>query len=169
MPLLDEIEANIPALRRYARGLTGDRDTADDLVQDCLERAVAKRHLWRRDGPVRAWLFRILLNRHRDTLRRRPRQLVAVADLATEPARPGGQEAHMALSEVQTAIATLPVDQREALLLVALEGMSFDEAARTLGIPTGTLMSRLGRAREKLRVMTGRERPARPTPERRNP
>ncbi|ALG89697.1 MULTISPECIES: sigma-70 family RNA polymerase sigma factor [Actibacterium] len=169
MTLLDEIEAAIPALRRYAHGLIGDRDAADDLVQDCLERAVAKRHHWRRDGPARAWMFRILLNCHRDNLRRRPRHLTAVEDLAVEPALPGDQEAHLALTEVQAAIAALPHDQREALLLVALDGMSFDEAAATLGIPKGTLMSRLGRAREKLRVQTGRERPARPTPKRQTP
>jgi len=167
MPLLDEIEATIPALRRYARALLRDREGADDLVQDCLERAVAKRHSWRRDGPVQAWMFRILLNCHRDSLRRTPRHLVAVDDLHTEPSHPAPQDAHMALAEVQTAIAALPDDQRAALLLVALEGMTFDEAAAALGIPKGTLMSRLGRARDRLRTMTGRDR--KPTPQRLRP
>lgn len=159
MTLLDEIEACIPALRRYAHATVRDRDAADDLVQDCLERAVAKRQSWRRDGPVRAWMFRILLNLYRDQLRRHPRpgQLVAVEDLAQEPARPGGQEAHLALREVHDAMGRLPTDQRQALLLVALEGMSYDEAAAILGIPRGTLMSRLGRARAQLRILTGRE------------
>ena len=158
MTVLDDIEASIPALRRYAHALLRDRDRADDLVQDCLERAVAKRHLWRGDGPVQAWLFRILINRHRDLYRAAPApgHLVAVEDLEMELAQPGGQEAHLALRDVQTAITRLPMDQREALLMVALQGKTCDEAAAILDIPTGTLMSRLGRARATLRVLTGR-------------
>jgi RNA polymerase sigma-70 factor (ECF subfamily) len=160
MSLLDEIETAIPALRRYAHALMRDRDAADDLVHDCLERALARRHLWRGDGPVRAWMFRILLNLHRDGLRRKPqRHLVAVDSLTKEPAGPARQEAHMDLSEVQAAIGRLPDDQRRALLLVALEGMSLAEAAAILDIPEGTLVSRLGRARAALREMTGRIRP----------
>jgi anti-sigma factor RsiW len=97
MSLLDEIETAIPALRRYAHALMRDRDAADDLVHDCLERALARRHLWRGDGPVRAWMFRILLNLHRDGLRRKPqRHLVAVDSLTKEPAGPARQEAHTA-------------------------------------------------------------------------
>lgn len=158
MPVLDEIEAEIPALRRYARALLRDADAADDLVQDCLERAVARRRDWRGEGPLRAWLFRILLNRLRDLQRRAPRpgHLVPVEDLYPEPGQPAAQEDHMALSEVRAAMARLPEDQRRALLLVALEGFSFDEAALALEIPKGTLMSRLARARETLREMTGR-------------
>ena len=158
MTVLDDIEASIPALRRFARALMRDRDRADDLVQDCLERAVAKRHLWRGDGPVQAWLFRILLNRYRDLYRRSPDHvhLVAIGDLTVEPAQPGGQESALALREVRDAIARLPLDQREALLIVALEGRSFDEAASLLDIPKGTLMSRLARGRATLRLLTGR-------------
>ena len=162
MTLLDRIESHIPALRRYARALAQDRDAADDLVQDCLEKAVARRAGWRGDGPLRAWLFRILLNCHRDGLRRRPRSLQAIDDLPEPPTVAGAQEAHMALAEVQRAIATLPDDQRAALLLVALEGMSFDEAAAALDVPPGTLMSRLARARARLRDLTGRPKPGRP-------
>ena len=152
MAFLHQVEDAIPALRRFARALTRDRDRADDLVQDCLERAVAKRHLWRGDGSVEAWLFRILLNRHRDLRRRAPAPgwLVAVEDLPAEPQRQGGQEAHLALREVEAALARLPPEQREALLLVALEELSYDEAALALSIPRGTLMSRLARAREVL-------------------
>jgi RNA polymerase sigma-70 factor (ECF subfamily) len=140
-----------------------DRDAAEDLVQDCLERALARRPQWRREAPVKAWMFRILLNRHRDLLRRAPPQLVAVEQIA-EPARPGGQEGHLALREVHEATGRLPADQRAALLLVALEGMSFEEAAPLLAIPRGTLMSRLARARAALRQMTGRdEKPRRAT------
>lgn len=161
MSVLDEIEASIPALRRYARGLTRDRDAADDLVQDCLERAVAKRHLWRRDGPVLHWLYRIMTNRFRDSLRRAGPQLVAIDSLVEPPSHPGGQEARLDLRDLQDALARLPADQRQALLLVSVEGLSFDEAAKVLDIPKGTLMSRLGRARAQLRLMTGRVKPAR--------
>lgn len=158
MAVLDNIEASIPALRRFARALMRDRDRADDLVQDCLERAVAKRHQWRGDGPVQAWLFRILLNRYRDLHRRSPDHvhLVAIEDLTVEPAQGGGQEQGLALREVQDAIARLPLDQREVLLIVALEGKSFNEAASLLDIPKGTLMSRLARGRATLRLVTGR-------------
>ena len=158
MPLLDEIEAAIPALRRYAMALVRDATRADDLVQDCLERAVAKRHLWRGDGPLQAWLFRILINRHRDLLRASPLpgHLVAVDDLLHEPAVAGTQDGHMALREVHAAMGRLPVDQREALLMVAIGGKTFDQAAHILDIPKGTLMSRIARARATLRVLTGR-------------
>jgi RNA polymerase sigma-70 factor (ECF subfamily) len=160
MCLLDEIEAAIPSLRRYAHALMRDRDAADDLVQDGLERALSRRHLWRGEGPVRAWMFRILLNLHRDQLRQAPRRhLVPVESLPKEPSGPAGQEAHMDLREVQAAIGRLPDDQRHALLLVALEGMSLAEAAALLDIPEGTLVSRLGRARAALREMTGRTTP----------
>lgn len=156
---LDEIEAAIPALRRLARGLMRDRDAADDLVQDCLERAVAKRHLWRREGPVLHWLYRIMVNRARSGARRARPVLVPLDGLTEAPGRPGGQEARLDLREVQEAIARLAPEQRQALLLVAVEGLSFDAAAGVLGIPRGTLMSRLARARAQLRAMTGREGP----------
>ena len=162
MPFLDEVEAAIPALRRYAHGLVRDRDAADDLVQDCLERALSRRGLWRGDGPLRAWLFRILLNCFRDDRRRqanRPR--LASIDSVAEPGRAGGQEAHVTLGDIHDAIGRLPDDQRAALLLVALEGLSLGEAAAVLGVPQGTLASRLGRARAALRQMTGRN-PDRP-------
>lgn len=152
---LDEIEACIPALRRYARALTHDRDLADDLVQDCLERAVRKRALWRPTGPVRAWLFRILLNLYRDELRRnrtRP-SAVAIDDLSIEPGTPETQQSHLEFREAAAALQRLPAEQREALLLIALEGMSYAEAAQTLEIPQGTLVSRIGRARKALRSL----------------
>ncbi len=157
MTLLDEIESCIPALRRYAHALVRDREGADDLVQDCLERAVARRGHWRGDGPVRAWLFRILLNRFRDQLRsvRASVQLVPAESLV-ETAQPGDQEDRLALREVHDAIGRLPLDQRAALLLVALEGFSLAEAAEALDIPEGTLTSRLARARQALRRETGR-------------
>lgn len=153
---LDQIEQAIPALRRYARALTRNADLADDLVQDCLERAIARRGLFRPTGPVRAWLFTILLNLFRNWARseRRRGETVALDVSGAELSSPASQPGHIALAEMARAIETLPLDQKEALLLIVLEGMSYAEAATILGIPQGTLMSRLGRARATLRTMT---------------
>lgn len=155
MPVLDEIEAAIPSLRAYARGLLRDRDGADDLVQDTLESAVAHMGQWRGEGALRGWLFRILLNRFRDGLRRG--RAAPVVALLAEPAVPAAADGRLQLAEVHAAMGRLPDDQRAALLLVGLEGMSIAEAAEVLGIAQGTLASRLGRARAALRQMTGRD------------
>lgn len=155
--LLDEIEAHIPALRRYARALAGSPDRADDLVQDCLERAIRKQALWRPEaGDLRAWLFTMLLNLFRNAIRRERR--VSFAPLETglaEPGQPASQPGRLALTEVARAIDRLPAEQREVLLLVVLEGVSYAQAAEIAGIPIGTVMSRLARARASLRTMTG--------------
>ncbi|WP_347265820.1 RNA polymerase sigma factor [Paracoccus sp. (in: a-proteobacteria)] len=160
MALLDEIEAAIPALRAYAHALLRQREGADDLVQDTLERALAQQRQWRGEGSVRGWLFRILLNRLRDSHRRARHApvLTLVPDLL--PDTGGAADAagdRLALHEVHAAMGRLPEEQRAALLLVALEGMSLAEAARSLGLPEGTLASRLARARASLREMTGRD------------
>lgn len=154
---LDEIEACVPALRRYARALTRDPDRADDLVQDCIERAIRKHALWKPTGPLRAWLFRILLNLYRNELRlqRRRGEHVPVDTLLVEPSVAPSQPGRIALNEMAHALTQLGEEQREALLLVVLEGMSYAEAASALEIPIGTLMSRLGRARAALRKLTG--------------
>jgi RNA polymerase sigma-70 factor (ECF subfamily) len=154
--ILHEIETAVPALRRYARALTRDIDQADDLVQDCLERAIARRGLFRPREPVRAWLFTILVNLHRNALRG-ARRRGAMVDLDTMPelSVPPAQPGHLALAELDRAIGTLPLEQKEALLLITLEGLSYQEAATILAIPIGTLMSRLGRARSTLRTLTG--------------
>ena len=159
MPFLDQIEAAIPGLRAYARALLRDREAADDLVQDTLATALARQAQWRGDGPVRAWLCRILLNHFRDGLRRsRPSAavLALVPDLP-DPSAARQADGRLALTEVHQAMGRLPEDQRSALLLVALEGMSLAEAASVLGCAEGTLASRLARARASLRQMTGRE------------
>jgi RNA polymerase sigma-70 factor, ECF subfamily len=158
---LDEVEACIPALRRYARALCHDRELADDLVQDCLERAMRKRSLFRPQGPVRPWLFRILLNLYRNDLRRIRRQGVHVpvdadGDYGTTP---GSQLPRLELLKVSQALNELPMEQREALLLVALEGMSYEEASAILEVPAGTVMSRISRARQALRAATGTPMP----------
>jgi RNA polymerase sigma-70 factor (ECF subfamily) len=159
MPFLDQIEAAIPGLRAYARALTRDREVADDLVQDTLEAALARQAQWRGDGPLRAWLARILMNRFRDGLRRK-RPETTVLTLVPDPAdlsATRAAEGRLALAEVHAAMGRLPEDQRAALLLVALEGMSLAEAASVLGCAEGTLASRLARGRAALRQMTGRE------------
>ncbi|MDB5541062.1 MAG: RpoN [Devosia sp.] len=157
MDFLDEIEATVPALRRYARALTRNADRADDLVQDCLERAIRKRNLFVPTGPLQAWLFRILINLWRNDLRfeRRRGDHVPIDSLVSEPSVPPAQHGRIALAEMSRAIDRLPDDQREAVLLVVLEGLSYQDAAGVLGIPAGTLMSRLGRARAALRTLTG--------------
>lgn len=154
---LDEIEACVPALRRYARALTRNADRADDLVQDCLERAIRKRRLWAPSAPLRAWLFKILLNLYRNDARhqRRRGDHVAIDTLLVEPSVPAPQPGRIALAEMARAIDQLAEEQRQALLLVVLGGSSYEEAAISLGIPTGTLMSRLSRARTALRALTG--------------
>jgi RNA polymerase sigma-70 factor (ECF subfamily) len=154
---LDEIEQCVPALRRYARALTRNADHADDLVQDCIERAIRKQGLWQPTGPLKGWLFRILLNLYRNELRtsRRRGEHVPVETLLVEPAVAPAQPGRIALAEMARAIDTLAADQREALLLVVLEGLSYADAADVIGVPMGTLMSRLGRARAALRTLTG--------------
>jgi RNA polymerase sigma-70 factor, ECF subfamily len=147
---LDELEGCVPALRRYARALTRNIDRADDLVQDCLERAISRRGLFRPGGPLRPWLFTILTNLHRNA-RRSERRRGEEVDMGTPAPQPG----HLALVELDRAIGALPLEQKEALLLVTLEGLAYADAAAVLGIPTGTLMSRLGRARASLRQLTG--------------
>ncbi len=142
----------IPRLRRYARALVGDRATADDLVQDTLERALAKLHLYRRGTDLRAWLFTVMHNVHVNRVRAtRPTDMLEdeMPELAQRPAQGDG----LLVRDLERALARLPADQRAVLLLVTLEEMSYEEVARALAIPIGTVMSRLSRAREKLRLM----------------
>lgn len=155
--LLDEIETCVPALRRYARALTRDADRADDLVQDCLERAIRKRGLFVSPGTVRGWLYRILVNlwRNQNRAQRRRGDHMGLDEMIVEPSVPAAQHGRIALGEMSRAIDKLPADQREVLLLVALEGISYGEVATILDIPAGTVMSRLSRARATLRTLTG--------------
>jgi RNA polymerase sigma-70 factor (ECF subfamily) len=142
----------IPRLRRYARALAGDRAAADDLVQDTLERAWAKLHLYRRGTDLRAWLFTVMHNVHVNKVRA-ARPTDVLDEDAPELAQRATQGDALLVRDLDRSIALLPVEQRAVLLLVALEDMSYEEVARTLGIPIGTVMSRLSRAREKLRSM----------------
>ena len=142
----------IPRLRRYARALVGERSSADDLVQDTLERAWAKLHLYRRGTDLRAWLFTVMHNVHVNRVRA-TRVSDPLEDEMPELAQRGTQPDALLVRDLDRAIARLPADQRAVLLLVTLEELSYEEVARTLGIPIGTVMSRLSRAREKLRAM----------------
>jgi len=141
----------IPRLRRYARALVGDRAGADDLVQDTLERAWTKLHLYQQGTDLRAWLFTVMHNVHVNRMRA-TRLADPLGDEMPELASRTQPDA-LVLRDLDRAIARLPADQRAVLLLVTLEEMSYEEVARTLGIPIGTVMSRLSRAREKLRAM----------------
>ena len=142
----------IPRLRRYARALAGDRPAADDLVQDTLERAWSKLHLYRRGTDLRAWLFTVMHNVYVNQ-RRAARPSSPLDEELPELAQPARETDALVLRDLDAAIRRLPPDQREVLLLVALEDMSYVEAADALEIPIGTVMSRLARAREKLRAM----------------
>jgi RNA polymerase sigma-70 factor (ECF subfamily) len=141
----------IPNLRRYARALVGDRDGADDLVQDTLERAVRKFHLWR-PGDLRAWLFSIMHNVFVNQLKSRKIGLDVEIDEETLAARiptVTGTD----VMDLQRALQRLAAEQREVVLLIALEDMSYADVSRALGIPIGTVMSRLSRARDRLRTV----------------
>jgi RNA polymerase sigma factor (sigma-70 family) len=144
--------ALIPRLRRYARALVGDRATADDLVQDTLERAWSKLHLYRHGTDLRAWLFTVMHNVHVNRVRA-ARPTDPLEDGMPELAQRATQADALLVRDLERAVAALPAEQREVLLLVALEDLSYDETARVLGIPIGTVMSRLARAREKVRLM----------------
>lgn len=151
-PLIDQI----PALRRYARALTGDAWAADDLVQDTLERACVKWRLWLAGSDLRAWLFTLMHNLYVSQLRRRLRQgeLARPLDLAAldqEPAAPASG-ADSAI-DLQRCLLRLPEEQRVVLLLVTLEDLSYAQVAGITGVPVGTVMSRLSRARSRLQEL----------------
>ena len=147
------ILAEIPRLRRYARALLGDRAAADDLVQDTLERAWSRLHQWRAGSDMRAWLFGIMHNLRIDQLRRPRLSTLSIdADEFELPTRPTQADA-LELRDLESALGHLADEQREILLLIALEEMSYADIASTLGIPIGTVMSRLSRGRERLRLI----------------
>jgi RNA polymerase sigma-70 factor, ECF subfamily len=153
-----DLLAHLPQLRRYARALTGDRAWADDLVQDATERALNRAKSFHAGTNLRAWLFTIMRNLYIDQLR--GRRDIAVDD-ETAPwrqmAAPRGEVDGLVLRDVQRALYCLPVEQREVMLLVCVEEMSYQEASVVLNVPTGTVMSRLSRAREHMRVLLGEE------------
>lgn len=146
------ILAELPRLRRYARALVGERAAADDLVQDTLERAWARVAQWRPGSDLRTWLFAIMHNLRVDQMRRPTLNAVSFEDEAFEVPTRATQADRIELRDLASALAHLPEEQRAVLLLVALEDQSYAEVAQTLGIPIGTVMSRLARGRERLRL-----------------
>jgi len=151
------IVEQIPHLRRYARALGRDAGKADDLVQDCLERALSRFHLFRPDTNLRSWLFTILHNLHVNQARRAGRRPddAALPDGGSEMAGPAshGPDRALPVRDLGRALERLTDEQREVVLLIGLEEMSYKEAADVLGVPLGTVMSRLARGRERLRQL----------------
>jgi len=152
---LPTVTLHVAALRRYAYALERNREEADDLVQECLTRAIARTKAWHEIRNVRAYLFTILHNLYVDRVSRGRAAGTAVPlesvehKLMTRPA----QEESLRIRDLERALRVLPDDYRKAVLLVGLEGMSYQEAATTLGVPIGTVMSRLSRGREALRQL----------------
>jgi RNA polymerase sigma-70 factor (ECF subfamily) len=149
----DLLVEHIPPLRRYARALTGNATHADDLVQDALDRAWSRMRQWQPDTNLRAWLFTIMHNLHVNTLRRNSRQndWESLDQREFEDHQPPSQDRAMELQDLEKGLARLSPEQREVLILVCVEGMSYEEVASVLGIAVGTVMSRLHRARSEMR------------------
>ena len=152
------MEACIPALRRYASALLRSRQDADDLVHDCLVRAIERLHTRREDVDIRVWLFAIMHNLfvsqlRKATVRRRAAQSNEGEDVGQKP----DQEDRLHWRDLIQGLNSLPEEQRAVLLLVSVENLSYAEVARVVGIPIGTVMSRLARGRERLRQLTGHE------------
>jgi RNA polymerase sigma-70 factor, ECF subfamily len=149
-----EVAALMPSLRRYARVLKRDPNEAEDLVQECLCRMLAKLHLWRVGTNLRTWAFTILHNQHVSDVRRIARRgmLVELDDDAPIPSNHPGPFLLLQLRDVERALAELPESQREAILCVCVENRGYEKAAALLRIPVGTVRSRLARAREDLRT-----------------
>ena len=151
------LEQHIPRLRRYAFALNrSDRSRADDLVQDTLVRAIAKQHLWKPGTNLVGWLFTLMHNQNVNDVRRsvaREGFGCAVAEFHDTVASVNDTSSSLQLRDLERAMARLPLDQREIILLVALEGMSYEAVAQLVGIPIGTVRSRLSRGRMMLRQL----------------
>ena len=159
----DALAAELPRLRRYARALLRDPVAADDLVQDCLERALARQHQFRDGTNLRAWLFTIMHSIHVNTRQRLMRAADAVELFPAAEERNGtapGQGHGLIIRDLAAALDRLPLQQREIVLLIGLEDMSYRQAAEIVQVPVGTVMSRLARGRERLRrLMDGDDTP----------
>jgi RNA polymerase sigma-70 factor, ECF subfamily len=159
------IEQQIPRLRRYARALTRNRERADDLVQDTLGRALLKERFWQPGTNLRAWLFTIMHNQNVNNVRRDLRESGAVDLEQTSVTLPATTDptASRQIFELERALAQLPLEQRQVILLVGLEGMSYEDTAGILSVPIGTVRSRLSRARDALRKLLDLDTEERPS------
>ena len=148
-----ELVEQIPSLRRYSRALTANVYEADDLVQDVLERALRKKSLWHRGHRLRPWLFAIMHNTFVNKVVRQSKQ--AALQLVSEPVSDTTSDAESLWKkkQLQQAISQLPADQRQVFLMVSLEGFAYKEVANIMETPVGTVMSRLSRARNRLRQL----------------
>jgi RNA polymerase sigma-70 factor, ECF subfamily len=155
------IEQQIPQLRRYARALTRNRERADDLVQDTLSRALVKEQFWQPGTNLRAWLFTIMHNQNVNNVRSvvRESKMVDIEQLSPMPATTD-PTASRQMFELERALAQLSLKQRQVILLVGLEGMSYEDAAEILSVPVGTVRSRLSRGRDILRKLLDMGRPS---------
>ena len=152
--MIDELELHIASLRRYAWVLCGNHADADDLVQECLVKAIATAHTYERGRSLRAWLFSILHNTfvsERRQFARRARASRFIDSSLKESRVPANQEKYVEAEDTLSMLSLLTPDQQSVLVLIAIEGLSYAEAAEALDIPIGTLMSRLARGREALR------------------
>jgi RNA polymerase sigma-70 factor, ECF subfamily len=151
------IEQVMPRLRRYARKLGRSEVDADDLVQDCVLRALSKRHLWQEGTDLRAWLFTMLHNQFINRVRRSVRRgrPLDVSDVDEEIHDLPRQDKHLEVRDLSRALALLPEEQRTVILLIGLEGMDYRTVAKVVGVPIGTIRSRVSRGREGLRKLMG--------------
>lgn len=152
LTLQQHLKTYLPDLWRYAFSLTHSRDMADDLVQDCAERALRKQHLLNHTDAVKPWLMTMLLNIYRNQYKTRANRGAHVPIDDVDTAAPDTLGAQLELNDTMRSLSQLPDDQREALLLVVVSGLSYKDAAAALELPIGTVMSRIGRARAALRA-----------------
>jgi RNA polymerase sigma-70 factor (ECF subfamily) len=157
--MLEDLPLQVAGLRRYALALTGSRFEAEDLVQDTLARAVAAAASFRKSGNLRGWLFTIMHNAFISSVRARRAADRELDEDLPELSQAPTQLDRLEVRDVLAALARLPEAQRAALVLIALEDFSYSEAARVLGLPLGTLMSRLARGREALRRAMSEDAP----------
>jgi RNA polymerase sigma-70 factor, ECF subfamily len=152
------VEKEIPRLRRYARALCRSSSAqADDLVQDTLLRGIAKQHLWKEGTNLRAWLLTLMHNQFVNNIRHSAREgtTIDIEDVSRPMVAVSDPSAPLQLRDLERALAQLPVEQRQVILLIGLEGLSYQEAAQILAVPTGTVRSRLSRSRDQLRQLLG--------------
>jgi RNA polymerase sigma-70 factor (ECF subfamily) len=154
--LRDGLVSNIPSLRAFAYSLCGNATRADDLVQETMVKAWANFASFQEGTNLRAWLFTILRNEFYSQMRKKGREVEdADGKIADKQPALGNQESHVELQDLKSALAELPEDQREAIILIGASGLAYEEAAEICGVPVGTMKSRVSRARKALTELMG--------------